>query len=81
MADERAEKGRLSEAVPIYPGPNKYGSLQLRMKASLRAQVAEDKLNAPLPRDEAPNIQILRQNIRVSYEHSNFEILLGYVHS
>ena len=81
MADERAEKGRLSEAVPIYPGPKKYGSLQLRMKASLRAQVAKDKLNAPLPRDEAPNIQILRQNIRVSYEHSNFEILLGYVHS
>ena len=74
MADERAEKGRLSEAVPIYPGPKKYGSLQLRMKASLRAQVAKDKLNAPLP-------QILRQNIRVSYEHSIFEILLGYVHS
>ena len=25
-ADERAAKGRLSEAVPIYPGQNKYGA-------------------------------------------------------
>ena len=38
MAGERAEKGRLSEAVPIYPGQNKYGALL--MKASLCAQVA-----------------------------------------
>ena len=42
MADKRAEKGRLSEAVPIYPGPNKCCAFQLRTKASLRAQVAED---------------------------------------
>ena len=38
----------------------------LRIKASLRAQVAEDKLNVPLRRDEAPNQQILRQIIRVN---------------
>ena len=68
MADERAEKGRLSEAVPIYPGPklpqpNKHGAFQLRIKASLRAQVAEDKLIVPLPHDEAPNKQNLRQAI------------------
>ena len=31
MADERAEEGRLSDA-PIFPGPNKYGSLQLRIE-------------------------------------------------
>ena len=83
MADdsECAEKGRLSAAVPICPGPNKYGSLQLCIKASLRAQVAEDKLNAPLPRNEAPNKQILRQTISVklstSYEPSNLEILFS----
>ena len=29
MADERAEKGRLSEAVPIYQGLNKYGAFQM----------------------------------------------------
>ena len=38
----------------------------LRIKALLRVQVAEDKLNVPLRRDEAPNQQILRQIIRVN---------------
>ena len=51
MADERAEKGRLSDAAPIFPGPNKYGSLQLRIKASFRVRMAVDKLNVPLHRD------------------------------
>ena len=63
MADERAEKGRLSDAAPIFPGPNNYGSLQLRIKASFRVEMAEDKDNVPLPRDEAPNKQILRQTV------------------
>ena len=66
MAGERAEKGRLSDAAPIFPAPNEYGSLQLRMYASFRSQVAEDKLNVPLPRDEAPNKQILRQAISMN---------------
>ena len=66
MADERAEKGRLSEAVPIYPRPNKYGAFQLHIKASLRAQVAEDKLTVSLPRDEAPNKHSLRQATRAT---------------
>ena len=39
---------------------------ELRIKASLRAQVAEDKLTVPLPRDEAPNEQILRQATRAN---------------
>ena len=29
------------------PGQNKYGALQLLIKASLRAQVAKDKLTVP----------------------------------
>ena len=66
MADKRAEKGRLPEAIPIYHGQNKYGTFQLRIKAWLRAQVAEDKLIVPLPRDEAPNKQILRQATRAN---------------
>ena len=63
MADESAEKGRLSYAAPIIPGPNKYGSLQLRIKASFRVQMAEDRPNVPLPRDEAPKQQILRETV------------------
>ena len=64
MADKRDQKGCLSEAVQIYPGQNKDGAFVLHIKELLRAQVAEDKLNAPLPRDEAPNKQILRQATR-----------------
>ena len=65
MAEERASKGRLSEAVPVYLGPNKYGAFQLCIKASLCAQVAKDKLTVPLPRDEAPNKQILLQALKL----------------
>ena len=81
MADKRDQKGCLSEAVQIYPGQNKDGAFVLHIKELLRAQVAEDKLNAPLPRNEAPNKQILRQTISVklstSYEPSNLEILFS----
>ena len=38
MADERAETGCLADADPICDGHIKYGSLQLRIKASLLAQ-------------------------------------------
>ena len=41
IVDERAEKGRLSDAAPKFPGPKKYGSFQLRIKDSFRAQVEE----------------------------------------
>ena len=66
MADEHAGKVRLSDADPIYPGLNKYGTFQLHIKASLRAQLADDKLIVPLPRDEAPNKQILLQATRAN---------------
>ena len=61
LADERAERGRLSDADPICPGPSKYGSLQLHIKTSLRNQVTDEKLVITLPRDEAPKKQILRR--------------------
>ena len=66
LADERAESGRLSDADPIFPGPTKYGSLQLRIQTSLRSQVTDDKLGVTLPRDEAPNKQILRRVVGVN---------------
>ena len=53
MADERVETGCLSDADPICYVPNKCGSLQPRIQASLRAQVAGGKFYVPLPRDEA----------------------------
>ena len=76
MADERAEKGSLSEAVPIYPGSNKYGAFQLRIKASLRAQVAEDRLTSPSPVMKSPiNRSYARLLVQTSYELSNYEML------
>ena len=43
----------LPKIPSIFPGPNEYGSLQpSRIKASFRSQVAEDKLNVPLPHRE-----------------------------
>ena len=61
-------------------------SLQLRMKASLRSQVTEDKFQVPLPRDEAPSKQILRltnnsEFVLTSYEYSSFTILCSLVKS
>ena len=64
----------LSGADPICSGPNKYGSLQLHIEAFKLswAQVAEDKLNAPLPNNEAPSQQILCQISVTSYWYSKF---------
>ena len=46
----RAGTGCLSDADPICHGLNKYGSLQLHIKASFWAQVAKNyKINVPLP--------------------------------
>ena len=75
MGDERAEKGSLSNSAPIFPGPNKYGSLQLRIKASFRVQMAEDKLNVPLPCDEALNKQIYNR----LDESSNYDPSCGNI--
>ena len=58
MAAKRAEIRRLSNAEPLYSGPNRYGSMQLQIKASLLAQVAVDKFDAPCLRDS-----VLKRNL------------------
>ena len=70
MAGERAEKGRLrlSDANPIYQGPNKYGSLQLHIKAMRHSEVATgwEKLVFILRCDNAPNKQIFNSIAKVN---------------
>ena len=76
LGNKHAEKGCLSDALPICPGPNKYCSLKLLIKASLHAQVAVDKLNVPVPRDEAPINRFYTRLFMLNLcKHSNFEIL------
>ena len=70
MADKRAEKGRLrlSDANPIYQGPNKYGSLQLHVKAMCHSQVAtaREKLVFILHSENAPNTQNFNRFAKVN---------------
>ena len=83
---ERAdsERGRLSafsDAAPIVcPWPNKYGSLQLRIKASFLAQVLDDKL---MPTSAVMKLPTNRFYdglfISTSYKHVNFAIQCSLV--
>ena len=66
MADELADAGCASADDPICPGPQKYGSLLLRVRASLRNQIAEEKTGHLLPRDGAPNKALLKSTVAVN---------------
>ena len=83
MVDERAESSRLSafsDAAPICPWPNKYGSLQLRIKASFLAQVLDDKL---MPTSTVMKLPTNRFYdglfVSTSYKHVNFAIQCSLV--
>ena len=58
-ADELAELGRTAEGPEICPGPQKYGSLWLRVRPEIRGFAAE--CGKTLPRDSAPNRSILEK--------------------
>ena len=60
-ADALADLGTVSEEEPIFPGPSKYGTLWLRVRASWRDKVRSEQLPHVLPRDSAPNQSILKQ--------------------
>jgi hypothetical protein len=47
--------GRASKDEPICPGPQKYGSLLLRIQTSVREQIDGEETGHPMPRDGAPN--------------------------
>jgi ribonuclease HI len=58
-ADELAERGCAAEGPEICPGPQKYGSLWLRVRPEIRRFATE--CGKTLPRDSAPNRSILEK--------------------
>ena len=66
MADELADLGCASEEEPICPGPQKYGSLLLRVRSSTRQQIESEETGHLLPRDGAPNKALLKGIVAVN---------------
>ena len=55
MADELADKSCTSDEDPVFPGQQKYGSLLLRVRASMRTLIDDGNTGHRLPWDGAPN--------------------------
>ena len=66
MADELADKGCASDEQRIYNGPQKYGTLHLRIQPSLRELVSKESASVGLPSDLVPNKSILKQVVRAN---------------
>ena len=66
MADECAGVGCALDDSPLYSGPQKYGTLHLRLQPCLHNLVEKEHLCATLPRDGAPNKSILKQVVSVN---------------
>ena len=61
LSDEQADLGCTSENESLCPGPQKYGTLHLRIKPSLHSLAEREKACVVLPQDTAPNKVILRK--------------------
>ena len=70
MADELADMGCASEEEPVCPGPQKYGSLLLRIRPSVREQIDGENTGHSLPRDEAPNKALLKAMVAVNTQRA-----------
>ena len=70
MADESAGAGCVLDDPPLFSGPQKYGTLHLRLQPSLHTFVEQEHLCATLPRDGAPNASILRQVVNVNTQRA-----------
>ncbi len=58
-ADEYTELGRLAEGPELCSGPQKYGSLWLRVKPIVREFAQQSHGKKSLPRDCAPNQSLI----------------------
>ena len=58
-ADELAERGYCEDIQEVCSGPQKYGSLWLKVQPNVRAFAAQ--CQKPLPRDSAPNRSLLKR--------------------
>jgi hypothetical protein len=66
LADEQADKGCAADAPRLYNGPQKYGTLHLRIQPFLRELISTEHARAALPSDLVPNKLILRQTVRAN---------------
>ena len=66
IADECASLGCESDLPQLFPGPQKYGTLQLKIQPTLRHLVSEEKAPSALPSDNIPNKKLLQQVFRVN---------------
>ena len=60
MADDLADHGCASDEEPVFPGPQKYGSLLLRVRRSMRTLLDNENIGHRLQRDGAPNKALLK---------------------
>ena len=65
-ADECASLGCESDSPQLFPGPQKYGTLLLRIQPTLRHLVSEERARPALPSDNVPNKKLLQQVLRVN---------------
>ena len=66
MADERASAGLYNGDNIINEAPRKYGSIWIRVSDQVRNIIHEERIPAQLPRNSAPNKQILKQIVRIN---------------
>ena len=66
LADERAAAGASLYEPLCFPGPKKYGVLQLRIKPAVRNLIYSEQARASLPQDIAPNKSILKNIVQVN---------------
>ena len=65
-ADECSSLGCASDSPVLFPGPQKYGTLQLRVQPTLRHIVSEERIRAALPSDNVPNKKLLQQVLQIN---------------
>ena len=66
MADELADQGCASDEEPVLPGQQKYGSLLLRVRTSMRNLLEDENMGLWLRRDGAPDKSLLKSVIAVN---------------
>lgn len=66
MADEQAHIGCAADESPLFAGPQKYGTLLLQIRPSLRVMVSEERIPITLSADTVPNKSLLRQVVRAN---------------
>ena len=55
MADEQADAGVVLDGPTYFVGPQKYGTLPLRIKPDVRSLISSELEQVSLPQDIAPN--------------------------